>query len=172
MTKSSFVERLARQGHVRDIPRVSSGSPEEIVLKPGPTPPDVVKAALALAKRGATLLKSKRAVEKALQDGIAVIDLPKVEDCAMLAADLAAAGLEVCVRSAEDRDLKAHFAARLKGLRNRLDLSQEEFARDYSLDKKTLQGWEIGKVPDRGNRMLIRMIEKDPVEAKRLLNKG
>ena len=68
--------------------------------------------------------------------------------------------------------MKEHFSARLKDLRNRLAMSQEEFARDYNLDKKTLQGWELGKTPDRGNRLLIRMIEKDPIVTKRLVNEG
>ncbi|QLQ20589.1 MAG: hypothetical protein HZT43_21455 [Exiguobacterium profundum] len=172
MTKSSFAARLAQQGRVQAIPRVSSGSAEEIVLKPGRRSPDVVTATLALAKRGTTMLKAKRAVEKALEDGDAVIDLPTVESFAMLAAELEAAGLAVRSRSAEDRDLKEHFAERVKRLRHRLNLSQEDFARDYDLDKKTLQGWEIGKVPDRGNRLLIRLIEKDPVATRRLVNEG
>lgn len=172
MKKSSFVARLAQQGRVQAISRVNSGSAEEIVLQPGRSAPDVVKATLALAKRGATTLKAKRAVEKALEDGDAVIDLPTVEDCAILAADLQAAGLAVKFRSAEDRNLKENFATRLKSLRIRLNLSQEDFARDYDLDKKTLQGWEIGKIPDRGNRVLIRLIEKDPVATRRLVNEG
>ena len=84
-----------------------------------------------------------------------------------------AAGIAVVIRSAIDRDLKAHFAARVKDLRARLRLSQDEFARDYSLNKKTVQGWELGKkVPDHGNRLLIRMIETDPAAVRRLINGG
>ena len=118
------------------------------------------------------MLRAKRTVEKALSEGDAVIDLPVVEDQQALARDLETAGMAVTFRSVADRDLKKHFSVRLKGLRQRLGLSQEEFARDYNLDKKTLQGWEIGKVPDRGNRQLIRMIEKDPVTVRRLVNEG
>lgn len=170
MRSSSFVERLARQGRVQAISRVSSGSPEEIVLKPKRSSPDVIAATLAIVARGATMLRAKRTVEKALSEGDAVIDLPMVEDQQALARDLETAGMAVTFRSVADRDLKKHFSVRLKGLRQRLGLSQEEFARDYNLDKKTLQGWEIGKVPDRGNRQLIRMIEKDPVTVRRLVN--
>ena len=118
------------------------------------------------------MLKAKRAVEKAMDEAGAVIDLPLVEDQTALTEDLATAGLAVTFRSVADRDLKEHFSTRLKNLRSRLRLSQEEFARDYDLDKKTLQGWELGKTPDRGNRLLIRMIEKDPVTTKRLVNDG
>ena len=76
MAISSFAERLAQQGRVQAIPRVTSGSPEEIVLKLGRTSPDVIAATLALAQRGTTMLKAKRAVEKVLKEGDAVIDLP------------------------------------------------------------------------------------------------
>lgn len=172
MTTLSFAERLARQGRVQAISCVTSGSPEEIVLKPRRSSPDVIAATLAMVARGSTMLRAKRAVEKALKEGDAVIDLPIVEDKAALAGELEAAGMSVTFRSVADRDLKEHFSGRLKGLRRRLGLSQEEFARDYNLDKKTLQGWEVGKVPDRGNRQLIRMIEKDPVTVKRLVNEA
>lgn len=119
------------------------------------------------------MLKAKRAVEKALQEGDAVIDLPMVEDQKALADDLETAGMAVTFRSVLDRDLKEHFAARLKELRIRLRMSQEEFARDYNLHKKTLQGWELGKkIPDHGSRLLISMIERDPVTTKRLVNGG
>ena len=92
MTLSSFAERLARQGRVQAIPRVTSGSPEEIVLKLGRSSPDVIAATLALARRGTTMLKAKRAVEKVLEEGGAVIDLPMVEDQKALTDDLETAG--------------------------------------------------------------------------------
>lgn len=173
MATSSFVGRLARQGRVQAITRVTSGSPEEIVLKLGRHSPDVIAVTLAMVRRGTTMLKAKRTVEKVLQEGNAVIDLPTVEDQKALADDLESAGMSVTFRSVLDRDLKEHFAPRLKELRNRLRMSQEEFARDYNLHKKTLQGWELGKkIPDHGNRLLISMIEKDPVTTKRLVNEG
>ncbi|MFD1807428.1 helix-turn-helix domain-containing protein [Gemmobacter lanyuensis] len=152
---------------------MSSGSPEEIVLKLGRASPDVIAATLAMVRRGTTMLKAKRAVEKALQEGDAVIDLPMVDDKKALADDLESAGMSVTFRSVLDRDLKENFATRLKELRIRLHMSQEEFARDYNLQKKTLQGWELGnKIPDHGNRLLISLIEKDPVTTKRLVNAG
>lgn len=172
MPKSSFAERLARQGRIRAVPRVTSGSREEIVLRPDRKAPDVITATLAMVARGTTMLKAKRAVERALSDGAAVIMLSHVEDAKVLSDELRSAGISVTFRSAADRDLKEHFSARLKALRARLDLSQEEFARAYNLETKTIQGWEIGKVPDHGNRHLIRMIEKDPVTIRRLVNEG
>jgi DNA-binding transcriptional regulator YiaG len=173
MPTSSFARRLAQQGRVQAISRVTSGSPEEIVLKLGRASPDVIAAVLALAQRGTTMLKAKRAIEKVLEEGDAVIDLPTVEDHKALTGDLETAGMSVTFRSVLDRDLKEHFSARLKKLRIRLRVSQEEFARDYNLSKKTLQGWECGKkIPDHGNRNLIRMIEEDPIRIKHLVNGG
>ncbi|MGY6645910.1 MAG: helix-turn-helix domain-containing protein [Salinarimonas sp.] len=125
-----------------------------------------------MVARGTTMLKAKRAVERALSDGTAVITLSHVDDATALSDELGSAGIGITFRSAADRDLKEHFSARLKALRERLGMSQEEFARTYNLETKTIQGWEIGKVPDRGNRHLIRMIEKDPVTIRRLVNEA
>ncbi|MCE6957892.1 helix-turn-helix domain-containing protein [Cereibacter sphaeroides] len=170
MTKSSFAERLARQGRVQVIGRETSGSPEEVILRLERSSPAVITATMALARRGTTMLKAKRAIEKALEAGAAVIELTTVEDRQALARELAEAGIAARFRGAEDREMRDRFPARLKDLRARLSLSQEEFAQTYDLDKKTLQGWERGKIPDRGNRNFIRMIEKDPVTMKRLVN--
>lgn len=93
MAKSSLIERLARRGRVQTILRVSSGNPEVIFLKPDYNAPDVVTATLTLVKRGATMLKAKRAVEMALARGSAVIDLPMVEDKNVLSDELSAAGV-------------------------------------------------------------------------------
>lgn len=172
MNTSSFAGRLGQQERVQAIPRVTSGSPEQIVLKLGRRSPDVIAATLALVSRGTTMLKAKRAVERALQDGIAVLDLPMVESQKALAGDLKTAGIDVVFRSVTDHKLKKNFAIRLKRLRKRLNMSQEDFARDYNLDKKTIQGWEIGKIPDRGNRQLIQLIEKDSSIIKRLVNEN
>lgn len=117
------------------------------------------------------MLRAKRAIERALDQGDAVIALPMVENVRSLTDELATAGLTVTVRSVLDQELKENFAVRLKELRARLGMSQEDFARDYDLQKKTVQGWELGKkVPDHGNRLLIRMIEKDPAAVRRLVN--
>ena len=51
MTGSLFVGRLARQGRVQAISRVTSGSPEEIVLKPGRRAPDGIAATLPVPSR-------------------------------------------------------------------------------------------------------------------------
>ena len=105
MTTSSLTERLAQLGRVQTLLRVTSGSPEEIVLKPNRSSPDVIAATLAMTRRGATLLRAKRAVEKAMEEGDATINLPMVEDQTALTDDLEAAGMAVTFRDVMDRDL-------------------------------------------------------------------
>lgn len=87
MSMSPFADWLAQQGRVQAIARVTSGSPEVI---------DVIAATLAMVKRGTTILRAKRALEKALID------------------DLETAGMAVTFRGVIGRDLKEHFSVRLK----------------------------------------------------------
>ena len=117
------------------------------------------------------MLKAKRALEKVWDSGHAIIELPLVENHDVLARELDVAGLEVVYRGAADAELKDSFADRVKAVRKRLGKSQEEFARDFGLEVKTLRGWEVGKIPDRGNRTLFRMIEDEPDTVMRILSK-
>lgn len=172
MPKSSFAARLAQQGRVKAIPRVSSGSLEEVILKPDREAVAVIPATMALAKRGLSMLKAKRAIEAIIADGKAIIEVPTVENTEALASELSDAGVSARFRSVEDRLLQRNFAVHVKNLRARLQMTQEKFAQTYAFDVRTVRGWEAGKVPDRGNRILIRMIEKDPVTAERLVNDG
>jgi putative transcriptional regulator len=47
----------------------------------------------ALARRGLTMLRAKRAIEALVADGRVFVDLPTVEDSRALTADLARAGI-------------------------------------------------------------------------------
>jgi DNA-binding transcriptional regulator YiaG len=93
-----------------------------------------------------------------------------IESTEVFALEMRTAGIAVRFRSVEDRQLKEDFSVRLKNLRSRLGISQDEFAMRFSIDVKTLRGWEGGKSADRGNRRLISMIEKNPELADRLVN--
>lgn len=170
MPKSAFAERLAPLGRVRDIPRVSSGSPEELILRPERRDVAVIPAVLALAKRGLSMLRAKRAMEAMLADGKVIVELPTVESPDALAADLKGSGVAVRFRSLEDREMMEDFPGYVRRLRRRLKMTQEGFAQAYALDVKTVRGWEAGKVPDRGNRTFIRTIAQDPVTTERLVN--
>ena len=51
----------------------------------------------------------------------------------------------------------------IKSIRERVKLSQAEFAREFQLHLDTLKGWEQGKrKPDAAARNFLRMIQADP----------
>ena len=56
------------------------------------------------------------------------------------------------------------ISEKIKQLRKRLNLTQEEFARDYDLPIGTIRNWEQSRRIkfDAATRLLISMIEKDP----------
>jgi DNA-binding transcriptional regulator YiaG len=117
-----------------------------------------VSATLALAKRGLSLLKAKRAVEEMVKKGLAVLELPMVEDRRAVQAELIEAGV-----SARPR---AEGLVNVKHLRKRLGLTQEQFALRYGIDIDTLQNWErMRRIPDQPAQRLLRVIEMLPNEA-------
>ena len=132
--RSSLKERFERLGPIQDVPRVASGSPLVLALSPGDAAVLTVPATLALAKRGLTLLKAKRVIEEMLDKGRAVVEVPTVEDAAILARELAAAGCCASRLGRTEIDVRA--------LRERLGLTQDQFALRYALDVDTLRNWE------------------------------
>ncbi len=73
----------------------------------------------------------------------------------------------------EGSQRKADFPARIRGLREKLGLSQAEFARRYGLDLATLRGWEQGRrKPDTANTTLIGVIEANPAVMATLITKS
>ena len=155
---SSLRERFARLGPIRAVARVPSGSPATFVLRlpQGRTVPKTVDGALALTRRGATLLRAKRAMEELLATGRVFIDLPVVEDAAALASDLATAGIAAApVDPPQTVDVRA--------LRQRLGLTREGFATRYGLEVETVRNWEAGRRdPDTTARSYLRAISNNP----------
>jgi putative transcriptional regulator len=65
---------------------------------------------------------------------------------------------------------KMHRVSRVKVLRQRLGMSQPEFARTFHLPIAMLQDWERHRsTPDAPARALLLAIERDPETMKRLL---
>lgn len=163
---SSLKERLARLGPVRDVSRVPSGSPAVIALTPARSLETVraVTAALALAKRGLSLLRAKRVVEEMLADGRAVVELPTVEDVSELAKDLEDAGCTSAVIGHDVVDVRA--------LRERLGLTQEQFAWNYALDVSAVRNWEADRrKPDPAALAYLRVIERLPEQVSMVLER-
>ena len=159
---SSLRERFARLGPIRGIDRVSSGSPAVFVLRMTPhRRPRTVDGALALARRGLTLQRAKRAMEELLDAGRVFVDLPMVEDVATLSIELRSAEIAAApVEPATTVDVRA--------LRQRLGLSREQFATRFGLEVETLRNWEIGRrEPDTTARSYLRVIANDPEQVER-----
>lgn len=157
MTKSALRAKFERLGPTRDIDRVSSGSPEILSLALGPRL-DAVKAigaALALRKRHVPTLKAKRAVEAAIARKPAVLRAPMVEDLNSLAAELRDCGFLISALPETSVDVRR--------LRERLGLTQEQFALRYGLDIDAVRNWERGRrEPDRAAKSYLRVIDRNP----------
>lgn len=151
-------ELFARLGLVRAIDRVPSGSAAAFVLRPADGLAGVksVTATLSLARRGPPLLRAKRTVEEMIERGRAYIALSTVEDVATLVAELAQSGISA-------KQVPPPGEVDVKRLRERLGLTQENFALRYGLDPATLRNWEQGRVqPDTAARSYLRAIERAP----------
>jgi DNA-binding transcriptional regulator YiaG len=157
MTKSALKAKFARLAPTGDIDRVLSGSSATIVLTLGPDLSRVkaIEAVFALHKRGVPTLKAKRSVEAAIDGKKAVLDAPVVEDLKRLAKELKDSGFNVAVVTGRAVDVKR--------LRERLGLTQEQFALRYGLDVDAVRNWEHGRrAPDRAAKSYLMVIEREP----------
>lgn len=155
---SSLRERFARAGQIRDVALVPFGLPATFVLRLPSKRGDVetVSGARLLARRGLSLLRAKRAMEELLDTGCSVVELPRLEDEAVLAAELAAAGIAGAVVNVSER-------VDVRGLRQRLGLTREQFSARYGLELETVRNWEAGRrEPDSTARSYLRAIANDP----------
>jgi DNA-binding XRE family transcriptional regulator len=160
MTHSTLKAQFTQRGLIRDIDRVSSGSPADLVLRPSHDVAGVrvIDATLALVRRGLTMLQGKRAVEAMLERGETTVSVPIVESLTALAGDLRAAGIGVTTFATAAVDVKA--------LRDTLRMTQDQFARRFNLDVDTVRNWEQGRnVPDRASANYLRVIARMPADA-------
>jgi DNA-binding transcriptional regulator YiaG len=161
---SELRERFARRVPVRDIDRVPSGSPVRYVLRISGRSAKTVTAALALAKRHLSLAQAHRLMSRLLAGEMVAVEVPVVED-----PDLLQRELEACSIIVERRE--APEEVDVKSIRERLGLSQEEFAVRFGLDTASLRNWEQGRTrPEKAVRALFRVIERDPAAVERALS--
>jgi DNA-binding transcriptional regulator YiaG len=115
-----------------------------------------VSVAEALAKRGLTLLQAKRIVTRLAKGESVAAEIPMVEDVTVFEKELKRHGV-----IAERRD--PPDAIDVKAIRERLGLSQDEFATRFGLDAASLRNWEQERtVPERAVRSLLRVIDVNP----------
>lgn len=160
--RSKLKERFGRLGPVRGVDRVPSGSPVDLVLRPAANSAghNPIAAAMALARRGMTMLRAKRAIEAVLEHGETVVEVPVVENSPALARELRAAGVRSSKLVRDPVDVRA--------VRERLGMSQEQFARRFNLSIDAVQNWEHGRTkPDRTALNYLRVIARQPDVAAR-----
>jgi putative transcriptional regulator len=115
-----------------------------------------ISAAQTLAKRHLPLGQAKRIVERMMVGEHVAVQLPMLESREALTRELKGCGVRV-----EFRDLPDHVD--IKAIRDKLGLSQEEFALRYGLEVASLRNWEQGRTqPELAVRALFRVIERNP----------
>jgi putative transcriptional regulator len=114
-----------------------------------------INAIRALAHRCMNLLRAKRAVEAMVAERSAFVLVPKVESLEALTQELAAAGVRATALPDAAVDVRA--------MRERLGLTQEQFAVRYGLDIDAVRNWERGRrTPDTAAASYLRAIDADP----------
>ena len=157
MTKSSLRERFERLGRIQGIDPVKSGSSEVVALRLRGSLGETksVEAIIALRRRGVPTLKAKRAVEAAMERRANVIEAPNVEDRYALAEDLKRVGFVLSIVTP--------LAVDVRKLRERLSLTQEQFALRFGLELDAVRNWEYGRrEPDAAAKSYLTVIDKAP----------
>ena len=75
-------------------------------------------------------------------------------------------------RGEPDHGCLVHIPAEIdvKAIREKVDMSQEEFARQFGFSKRTLQQWEQGlRVPTGPARAFLTVIAREPSAVRRAL---
>jgi DNA-binding transcriptional regulator YiaG len=122
-----------------------------------------VSVAEALAKRGLTLLQAKRIVTRLAKGESVAAEIPMVEDTATFEQELKRSRI-----IAERRDPPDEV--NVKEIRERLGLSQDEFATRFGFDAASLRNWEQQRtVPELAVRSFLRVIESNPVAVEKAL---
>jgi DNA-binding transcriptional regulator YiaG len=158
MSRNSWLpEGLERLGRTHIAPRVQSGSPVGLLLTWAGDMRDIktIPAILALFRRDMVLLRAKRAIEAMVTERRVFVLVPKVESLAALTQELAEAG----VRAIALPDAAVDVGA----IRDKLGLTQEQFAVRYGLDVDAVRNWERGRrTPDTAAQSYLRAIDAEP----------
>jgi DNA-binding transcriptional regulator YiaG len=156
-TNSWLPEGFERLARIPGRPRVEFGSPAGLMITSAGDIRDIktIPAIRALAYRCMNLLGAKRAVEAMVADRRAFVLVPKVESLDALTQELAGAGVRAVALPDASIDVRA--------MREKLGLTQEQFAVRYGLDIDAVRNWERGRrTPDTAAASYLRAIGADP----------
>jgi DNA-binding transcriptional regulator YiaG len=163
--KSSLTALSGPRVRIRGVRRVRSGSRGKFLLRTDRSGFKGPQAALALAKRRLPL-RAAHAVATRLHDrGLAVVELPAVENARKLSRDLAGAGVTATPYGAPEK-------LNIKDIREAMGLSQDEFALEFGLEVSTLRNWEQGRSePDTAARNFLVTVARNPEAVRAALTK-
>ncbi|MBS0640906.1 MAG: helix-turn-helix domain-containing protein, partial [Proteobacteria bacterium] len=158
MSKNASLRALlARLEHIPDESPPPSGSAVGLRLTWAGDIRQIrtISAIRALVLRGVTVLRAKRAIEALLVDKEVFLEAPAVDSLDTLAADLADAGVAATPALTGPVDVRQ--------IRERLGLTQEQFALRFGLDLDAVRNWEHGRrTPDLAARLYLRVIDAAP----------
>jgi DNA-binding transcriptional regulator YiaG len=149
-TKSSFRAALERRESTKAKSRARSGSPIGLVLALDDVkrPVEVVRL---LKDHGLSLRKAHETLNR-LADGERVAVELQADSARRLVSALAALGVAAHAIEPPQTDVKH--------IRERLGLSQAEFALRFGLELATVQNWEQGRYrPDPAAQLALKMID-------------
>ncbi len=157
MTRSSFAARFEQRAPSPAESPAISGSPANLSLEAKPGFTETVAAARALIQRGASPSVARSVVERLAGGEAAAVALKHYDGA--LDRELAKVGV-----SAAPQEQNAHdLAAGLVKARERLKMSQEQFASATGLKLATLRNWEQARGRrDASTLLLLKMIATEP----------
>ena len=155
--KSSLKVQLGRRVRIRDVSPKGSGSSVAYVLEARPEAfSKTVTAAQVLIRNGVGASKARTTVERLLAGEKVPLVVPQVESAAAFARKLHTVGVQ-----AHRRAIPAHVD--VAAIRQRLHLTQEEFAARFALSVATVRNWEQNRsVPDDASRAFLAVIARAP----------
>ncbi|HVC63801.1 MAG TPA: helix-turn-helix domain-containing protein [Acetobacteraceae bacterium] len=114
-----------------------------------------IPAIEALAHRWMPRLRAMRAVDAMVGNHKAFVYVPKVESLDALTQELAKAGVKATALP--------NAGIGVRAIREKLDLTQEQFAVRYGLDVGAVRNWESGRrTPDTAAQSYLRAIRANP----------
>jgi DNA-binding transcriptional regulator YiaG len=154
---------LARPAPIRTGARGPSAIHADFALRATGPLARPVSVAQTLAAHGLGLRRAHAALNRLAEGETVVVRMPAA-DSAELRRGLAELGVATTPRQVpEDVDVRA--------IRDRLGLTQLEFAARFGLDLDAVQNWEQGRTrPDRNARILLQVIASSPDAVEKALS--
>ena len=152
-TKLSFREALEQRGETKERSLDQLGSPVRLILRIGQIN-QPVSVGLFLYRNGMSLRRAHDALDRIAAGKTVAVEL-FAHDPEKLIRQLADLGVKASPIVPPDVDAKS--------VRERLGLSQAEFALRFGLELDTVQNWEQERYrPDPAARLLLSIIDRDP----------